>query len=629
MQEQHIAVPLSRLVESEANVRKGALDANLVASLAATIAAHGLLYPLLVTEEKPKGRSKKATYAVVAGRRRFAALRLLRDEGKIDVDYAVTVRVVADENAVELSAVENTHQPMHPADEYECFRRMVDEGAGVETVAAHFGVSVAVVQRRLKLANVAPALIALYREGAMSLEQLMALTVSDDRAAQEQVWHGTPAYQRAPAALRRALLGEASIASDSAVAEFVGRDAYLAAGGHEQVDLFAEHGAYWADGALAHQLAEERLAQQAETIRAEEGWAWAVALVQPDYAALNAYGRAPRMLREPTEAEQAAMDALDQRQEAIEAQMEALELSDDEGADEAYQRLSDELEGIYTERSEREAALETVADKTNVGVIVALRDHGVEVIRGAIRPEDRRAAVKAARAQARGAAAVSGSGITNRLPAMPKKLVRALTAQRTAALQAMLMENHHVALAALAHTMVTDLAREVYYRSGEGGIKVSAKNVAYDLHAADAALEDSRAWQQINAARAEWGERLPGEPDALWEHLLAMPQEELIALLAHCTALTVDGIQSRSGEHCTDALARAVNLDMADWWSATPDGYLCRVRKADVLQAVSEAVSPAEAVPLASMKKGPMVEAAGRLLEGKRWVPPLLRQHAA
>jgi len=628
MQEHVNTVPLSRLVESEANVRKGALDANKVASLAATIAAHGLLYPLLVTEEKPKGRSKKATYAVVAGRRRFAALRLLRDEGKIDVDYAVTVRIVADENAIELSAVENTHQPMHPADEYEAFRRMVDEGAGVETVAAHFGVSVAVVQRRLKLANVAPSLITLYREGVMSLEQLMALTVSDDRAAQEQVWHCTPAYQRAPAALRRALLGEASIASDSTVAEFVGRDVYLAAGGREQVDLFAEHGAYWADGALAHQLAEERLAQQAETIRAEEGWAWAVALVQPDYATVNAYGRAPRTWREATEDEQAAMDALDQRQEAIEAQMETLELSEGEGADEAYQRLSDELEGIYRERNEREAALETVADKTNVGVIVALRDHGVDVIRGAIRPEDRRAAAKAARARVRGAAALSEEGNANRLPAMPEKLVRALTAQRTAALQAMLMENHHVALAALAFTLVTDLAPEVYYRC-KSGVEVSAKSVAYSMHAADPSVEQSRAWQQIDAARAAWSERLPGEPDALWEHLLSMPQEELIALLAHCTALTVDGIQSRCGEHCTDALARAVNLDMADWWSATPDGYLCRVRKADVLQAVSEAVSPAEAVPLASMKKGPMVEAAGRLLEGKRWVPPLLRQQAA
>lgn len=628
MQENLTTVPLSRLVESEANVRKGALDESQVRSLAATIAAHGLLYPLLVTEVAPKGRSKKTGYAVAAGRRRFAALRLLRDEGKIDADHVVPVRVVADENAVELSAVENTHQPMHPADEYEAFRRMVDEGAGVETVAAHFGVSVAVVQRRLKLAKVAPALVTLYREGAMSLDQLMALTVSDDHAAQEQVWHGTPAYQRAPAALRRALLGETSIDSDSLLATFVGREAYLAAGGREQVDLFTDHGSHWIDGALVQQLAEDRLMQQAEAIREAEGWAWAVALVQPDYATVNAYGRARMTLREPTEAEHAAMEALEARQQAIEAQMEALELSEEEGSDEAYQRLSQELDNLYTEGRAQEAALETVEDKTHVGVIVALRSHGVEVIRGVIRPEDRKAAAKAARAQARGAAAASDGGDTNRLPAMPEKLVRALTAHRTAALQATLMDNHHVALAALAYTLVTDLAPEVYYRY-DSGVEVSAKSSAYAMHAADPSVEQSRAWQQIDAARAAWGERLPGEPEALWECLLKLSQDDLIALLAHCTALTVDGIQSRAGGHATDALAQAVNLDMADWWNATPDAYLSRVRKTDVLQAVSEAVSPAEAVPLASMKKGPMVEAAGRLMEGKRWVPPLLRQHGA
>ncbi|NKF95701.1 chromosome partitioning protein ParB [Ralstonia solanacearum] len=628
MQENLTTVPLSRLVESEANVRKGALDESQVRSLAATIAAHGLLYPLLVTEVAPKGRSKKTGYAVAAGRRRFAALRLLSDEGKIDADYEVPVRIVADANAVELSAVENMHEPMHPVDEYEAFRRMVDEGAGVETVAARFGVSVAVVQRRLKLANVAPALIALYREGDMSLEQLMALTVSDDHAAQEQVWHGARGYHRAPEALRQALLGETSIGSDSLVATYVGREAYLAAGGREQVDLFTDHGSHWIDGALAHQLAEARLAQQAETIRAEEGWAWAVALVHPDYTTINAYGRAPITLREPTEAERAAMDALKARQQAIEAQLEALELSEDEGADDACQRLSEELDDLYVEEGAQETALETVADKTNVGVIVALRFNGVEVIRGVIRPEDRKAASKAARAHACGDAAGAEGGNATRLPPMPEKLVRALTAQRTAALQAMLMENHHVALAALAFTLLTDLAPEVYYRC-KSGVEVSAKTVAYSMHLADPSVEQSRAWQQISTAQEAWSERLPSEPEALWQSVLSLSQEDLIALLAHCTALTVNGIQLRAGEHATDALAQAVNLDMADWWSATPDAYLSRVRKADVLQAVSEAVSPAEAVPLASMKKGPMVEAAGRLMEGKRWVPPLLRQHAA
>ena len=39
---------------------------------------------------------------------------------------------------------------MHPADEFEAFKALIDEGKGVEDVAARFGVSVLTVQRRLK-----------------------------------------------------------------------------------------------------------------------------------------------------------------------------------------------------------------------------------------------------------------------------------------------------------------------------------------------------------------------------------------------------------------------------------------------------------------------------------------------
>jgi hypothetical protein len=40
----------------------------------------------------------------------------------------------------------------------------------------------------LKLASVSPALHEVYAEDGMTLDQLMAFTVSDDHARQEQVW---------------------------------------------------------------------------------------------------------------------------------------------------------------------------------------------------------------------------------------------------------------------------------------------------------------------------------------------------------------------------------------------------------------------------------------------------------
>src|SRR3546814_14277144 len=81
---------------------------------------------------------------------------------------------------------------MHPADQFAAFAALVKEGRPIEDIAADFGVSPLVVQRRLKLANVSPRLMADYRAGGVTLEQLMALTITDDHAAQEAAFYGAP-----------------------------------------------------------------------------------------------------------------------------------------------------------------------------------------------------------------------------------------------------------------------------------------------------------------------------------------------------------------------------------------------------------------------------------------------------
>src|SRR3546814_11447052 len=49
-------------------------------------------------------------------------------------------------------------------------------------------VTPAVVRQRLRLASVSPRLQEVYAEDGMSLEQLMAFSVSEDHERQEQVW---------------------------------------------------------------------------------------------------------------------------------------------------------------------------------------------------------------------------------------------------------------------------------------------------------------------------------------------------------------------------------------------------------------------------------------------------------
>ncbi|MBK8544994.1 MAG: ParB N-terminal domain-containing protein [Caulobacteraceae bacterium] len=77
---QHI--PLNKLVESEDNVRRTERKRDIDA-LAASIAAHGLLQNLTVTE-RDAGK-----YAVVAGARRHAALKLLVRQGERAKDWPV------------------------------------------------------------------------------------------------------------------------------------------------------------------------------------------------------------------------------------------------------------------------------------------------------------------------------------------------------------------------------------------------------------------------------------------------------------------------------------------------------------------------------------------------------------
>lgn len=270
-------IPLNLLVHSKANVRvTGRTDE--IGALAASIVAHGLRQNLNVTA-LPDGR-----FEVVAGARRLRALRLLAKARTIAKDMPVPCLVLAEgENPAEISLVENTLRvTMHPDDQCVAFAALIDSGSSIEDVAARFGFTPAVVRQRLKLANVSSKLRRLYRAGEIDLAQMMAFAISDDHAAQEAVWKHLPDHSRSPGRIRDALTGD-SVASTHKLARFVGMDAYVEAGGALMRDLFdVDDTTYFTDRALLLRLASDKLAEAAETVRAE-GWKWVAAEVEPDY----------------------------------------------------------------------------------------------------------------------------------------------------------------------------------------------------------------------------------------------------------------------------------------------------------------------------------------------------------
>ena len=211
-------IRLDHLELSPLNVRK-VRSKEAIERMAASIEAHGILQNFRVhTREEGK-------YGVVIGGTRLAALNLLLKRKKITTDFLVPcdVRPISDPSLTEVSLAENVvRDPMHPADEFDAFKKLADEGQGPETIAARFGVTPTVVKQRLKLAVVSPKLIAAYRKEEMTLDQLMAFTVSDDRKQQEKVWAELPDWnrQRGDGEAIRAALTEQHIAADSKLARF-------------------------------------------------------------------------------------------------------------------------------------------------------------------------------------------------------------------------------------------------------------------------------------------------------------------------------------------------------------------------------------------------------------------------
>ena len=128
--------------------------------------------------------------------------------------------------AEEDSLAENVQRaPLHPLDQFRAFMALREKGQPEEEIAAAFFVSVNVVRQRLRLAAVSPKLLDVYAEDGMTLDQLMAFTVSSDHERQEHVWEALQrSHTREPYYIRR-LLTEGAVRASDKRAQFVGIEA--------------------------------------------------------------------------------------------------------------------------------------------------------------------------------------------------------------------------------------------------------------------------------------------------------------------------------------------------------------------------------------------------------------------
>ncbi|VVE57737.1 chromosome partitioning protein ParB [Pandoraea horticolens] len=621
-----ILVPLSQLLPRRSKRNARTTPRQSIPELAASIARVGLLQNLIVILS-----ADGEQYEVVAGDRRLTALKLLAKKKRIAADYEVPCLLVADASARTVSLAENVQrEAMHPADQFAAFAALVKEGRPIEDIAADFGVSPLVVQRRLKLANVSPRLLADYRAGAATLEQLMALTITDDHAAQQAAFYGAPEWQRSPSALRERLT-EREITATHPLVRFVGLDTYTRAGGGIRRDLFAEGdaGTYLTDAALLETLVRGKLDAQAEDVRAE-GWAWVKAVPHMSHADRQTFQNAPRQRREPNAREARRIASLQNRLDKLDAELEEAYDAEDEDKTGALEprreQVAEELQAI--EEGLRDYAPEV---RAVAGAIVTIDRSGEAVMHRGLLREAEAKALRTLERLRQGFAGTEGADDNEGEDAEPvtvatslsERLAQRLSAHRTAALQIEVARHPQVALAALVHGMVQTVLLENHYGHDLPlGVRLTVQDrlegMAPDWPESPAAVA-LRELQQIA------GEALPQDSAELFAVLLAKPQDELVRLLAVCAASTVDVVTPRATQRQPGAeLAQAVGLNMAAWWKPTAEGYFRHIAKPAILEAVSQ-YAPAHVTRLSKLKKTDIASEAERLADGTGWMPAVFQ----
>jgi ParB family chromosome partitioning protein len=526
---------------------------------------------------------------------------------------------------------------MNPADECLAFSQLVEQGADPEAIARRFGLTVRFVEGRLRLASLAPVVFEALGAGEISLDVAKAYAATPDAERQAYVFEQVrSSYMSShPDSIRR-MMTQATVSASDRRARFVGEEAYAAAGGRIERDLFADADeARWLDVALLERLATEKMDGLAAETAAEHG----LAFVRPTLDSWIGYPATEGLRRVSVETP-ALSDEESDRVEALEEQIGELvgvlenEESDDAAradAEEKIAALDREIDAITDKPPEIDPEV-----KAQLGTFLLLDQDGRPKLDASFYAEIL-ADENGGEVDTEQPAGVPSEPSEPRPAGLPRVLVDELAIQRRDILAAHVAADPAFALDLAIFMMVE---AEAGYSSGRKGSTLSASRPSNpvfgfktpDARATVAAAEASealdRGWTE-GATRA-------GRFDAF----RALPDDARAAWLGHAVARTLEASVGVPGERACDFhdhLGALLGIDVAAWWRPTGANYFDRVPKAQALAALTEVGGPTLAGPYAKAKKVELAQACERIFSGdfiaevevKRaalaWVPQAMR----
>jgi len=630
-------VPFSKLILSDINVRKRIPERH-VEAIAASIAEHGLIHPLVVGPATPK----KTKYAVHAGGLRWRAIGQLIEAGTLPRDHAVEVKVYGDEAAAlrEISLIENLmREAMAPADECRAYRDIIADGVSVEDVARRFSVTVRHVNGRLRLADLAGPIFDALSEGRITLDAAIAYGSTGEHSRQLSVWENivVSGMSHNPDAIRRAI-ASTTVRADDPVALLVGEADYTAAGGRIERDLFAAEGeGRWIDGDLVREMATKRLTFEAEVAALGTKLGWIKPLLthyvgSREIEGLHRYY--PRYEDPSPEAQARIAEIIDKLAELELESDDTLEVDEHSGDHSEYDRIEVEMDKLAQERDTLSRGAEIIPDedRPHVGTFLILGRDGAAMLW-----PDYYTSAKPRPATSN---AASGDGAAGTSPdqandpagdALPRSLEEQLAKDRRDVLALHVASDPRLALDLAIFSLARELAGHLGYDRTGCSIRITDRFEPAGLKdipqaTAELALAGIREGLETSWARES-------NDFASFLAFRELDEDMKAGWLAYAVSQSLQAslLGGPRDNRFQSQLGALIGIDMAQHWRPGAERFFDRMKKSSILSILGT-IDPTMPGRYASSKKTDLASAAAKLCivepavreRALAWVPSVL-----